>query len=67
MSPKNLMTIAECEKAIQVIEMIPTNIIGGMKAFPSGRETYLTASAQKKVEALERRITELSEGNEDDE
>ena len=51
-----LERIAELNKSILRIEHDYTNVIGGLKAWDSGRETFLKPSAQKKLNRL---ITEL--------
>jgi len=59
-------TIKECLKAIERIEMNPSNVIGGSKTFFSGKTTYLTDKAKKKIAALEKRINELGSNTIDD-
>ena len=63
MLPNN---IKECLKAIERIEMNPSNVIGGSKAFFSGKTTYLTDKAKTKIAALEKRIDELGSNTIDD-
>lgn len=52
----DLKTYAACAKAIRDIEMDPTNIVGGYAAWTSGKTTYLTTAATRKVEAIERKM-----------
>lgn len=51
----NMKSASDCYKAIDAIWGDYANCLGGIKAFMSGRQTYLTESAKKKVEALERK------------
>lgn len=59
MRANQLKTISECAKAIEAIEMNPKSVIGGNNAFFSGKRTYLTESAKRKVEALNRQMEKL--------
>ena len=50
-----------CSEAIRSIEMDYRNIIGGIKAATSGERTYLTRTAEQKIEAINRRLNKLAE------
>lgn len=55
-----LESSSQCYDTIDRIWDDSDNIQGGIKAFMSGKTTYLTATAKKKVEAIERRAIVLS-------
>jgi len=54
-SVSNMKSASDCYKAIDDIWMDYRNCLGGIKAFVSGKTTYLTDIAKKKVESLERK------------
>lgn len=56
-SVSGMKSASDCYKAIDAIWGDCANCLGGIKAFTSGRQTYLTETAKKKVEALERKAT----------
>ncbi len=66
MRANQLKAIKDCLKAIEAIEMNPSNVVGGSAAFFSGRRTELTEKAKRRVEALNRQIEKLG-GDSDDE
>lgn len=51
----SMKSSSDCYTAIDKIWNDHRNCLGGIIAFNSGKQTYLTATAKKKVEALERR------------
>ncbi len=55
---------ADCWKAIEQIENDSQNIIGGTSAWLSGKQTFLTEAAKKKIAALENRAYSFTEGEE---
>ena len=59
-----LNTWVECYDAVRAIGADPRNVKGGMRAWCSGYETELTAAAQRKVEAIERKMEKLEEEEE---
>ena len=48
--------IAELEKQISIIEANPYNVIGGLKAWTSGRTTELRPVVAKRLKALQKRL-----------
>ena len=52
----NLKDFTDCMEAIESIEMDHRNVLGGRKAFFSGYATELTVVAQKKVDAIQRKM-----------
>lgn len=61
-SDVNVMGMTSSSQCHQFIENIwndSRNIQGGAVAFMSGKQTFLTKTAQKKVEALERKAEQL--------
>lgn len=67
-SDVNLSTLtsySECYAAIDAIESDYRNIQGGIKAWNSGRQTFLKAGAKKKISALVRHASTFD--NEDQE
>jgi len=48
-----MKSASECYDMIDSIWNDHRNCLGGITAFASGKQTYLTAVAKKKVEALE--------------
>ena len=56
-----LEDVFSCSEAIRSIEMDYRNIIGGIKAATSGERTYLTCTAEQKIEAINRRLNKLAE------
>lgn len=55
-----------CIKAIELIEMDFVNTVGGQKAFFSGYGTEFTASAIKKIAAINAKIDKMFLGCEDE-
>lgn len=60
-----LTTFEEHLKAIESIEHDYENCVGGIRAWRSGYETYLTDAAKKKIAAIEKRIDRLFPIDED--
>lgn len=60
-----IKTADECFDLIDKIRGDYRNVVGGMKAWYSGRNTELTPSAKKKIDALEKRIDVLSPDDDD--
>ena len=56
-----LERIAELNKSILRIERDYTNVIGGLKAWDSGRTTELKPSAQKKIDKLTKELDKLQD------
>lgn len=54
-----LNTWDECYLAVKQIEDDHRNIIGGITAWNSGRETHLKAGAQNKINALDAKMVRL--------
>lgn len=54
-SVSSMKSYTECYDAIDAIENDYRNTRGGITAWMSGYTTYLTATAQKKVDALKRK------------
>jgi hypothetical protein len=63
---RELETVIECLDAIEAIEQDHVNTVGGINAFYSGRETFLTAGAQRKIEAIRRRLEGLVDGDDEE-
>jgi len=61
-----LGTYNQCYEAIKDIENDFRNTVGGHKAWVSGYQTYLTATAKKKIAQIDARIERLF-GEPDDE
>lgn len=57
----NMKSASDCYKAIDAIWGDSRNCLGGIVAFMSGKQTYLTETAKKKVEALERKAISFPE------
>ena len=57
----NLKTWEECDAAVEAIENDYVNIQGGLKAWDSGYQTHLLPSAQKKIDAINRKGDRLAE------
>lgn len=55
----SLKTFNDCLEAIESIENDYQNVLGGLKAWNSGRETTLTREAQKKIKAIETKMGTL--------
>lgn len=51
--------VNELEMKIRIIEASPASYIGGSKSYFSGYTTYLKPAAQKKVDALNKKIEKL--------
>ena len=65
---RELKTVQDCYAAVEAIEDDWLNVQGGLKAWTSGDETHLTSEAQRKVDALHRKIDKLFRcGDQDDE
>jgi len=58
----SLKTPADCSEAMESIADDHRNISGGLKAFNSGYQTYLTVEAQRKLDAISRKFDKLTEG-----
>lgn len=56
----SITSASDCYTMIDRIWMDSRNCQGGIAAFMSGKQTYLTAAAKRKVEALERRAMTLN-------
>jgi len=54
-----LKTYEELYEARDSIENDPTNIVGGMGAYCSGYQSDLKVAAQKKIDAIERKIKKM--------
>ena len=54
-----MKTYDQIEKEIRKIEMDPRSVIGGSKEFFSGRPTYLTPAAKKKIDRLEKEQSKI--------
>ncbi|TPG88090.1 hypothetical protein EAH72_33740 [Pseudomonas caspiana] len=63
----NLMTYIACEEALEGMGMCASNVIGGSNAFFSGKQTVLTATAQKKYSAIKEKMQRMAERLSDDE
>jgi len=61
----DLETYCEHEDAIESIEIDYHNIKGGFDAWDSGWETYLTITAQAKVDAIRKRMDRLFTSEDD--
>jgi hypothetical protein len=51
---------AEIEKEILRIETNPSNVIGGLKAWNSGRTTELKPAVAKRLKALQKRLDQIT-------
>ncbi len=51
--------INNLEIQIAVLYRIPSNVIGGSKAYMSGKQTYLTPAAQRKADKLNAQLNAL--------
>ncbi len=60
-----LTSWGECSDAIDAIEAEPRNIKGSYRAWASGYETELTAAAQRKVDAIRRKMDKFDKEDED--
>lgn len=56
---RDLVTFEDHEEAIEAIENDYHNVIGGIDAWISGRETFLLEGAKKKIEAIKARMDRL--------
>jgi hypothetical protein len=54
-----LEQVNELEIRIKIIEASPASYIGGSKSYFSGSQTHLKPDAQKKVDALNKKIEKL--------
>lgn len=55
----NLKTYEDCDKAIDLIESDYHNVIGGFKAWNSGKQTFLLKSAEVKINAIKNKQERL--------
>jgi len=55
----NLKTSCDCHDAIDSIATDHRNCLGGLKAWNSGKPTYLTKAAEKKVLAINTKLDKL--------
>ncbi len=55
----NLKTYEDCDKAIDSIENDYHNVIGGFKAWNSGKQTYLLKGAETKIQAIKNKQERL--------
>lgn len=62
----DLVTWEDHDEAIAGIEGDYLNVVGGLDAWLSGRETHLLESAKKKIEAIRARQYRLFPCNEDE-
>ena len=62
----DLKDCTDCLQATESIQLDHRNTLGGWAAFNSGDQTYLTAEACRKVEAIGRKFDRLSEQQQDD-
>lgn len=62
----NLMTYSACADALEGMEMCASNLIGGNKAFFSGKQTFFTATAQKKYGAIQAKMKRLAEQDDEE-
>jgi len=51
--------IADIERQITVLEVTPENYLGGAKAYFSGCQTFLKPAAQRKLDALNKKLDAL--------
>jgi hypothetical protein len=51
--------VNELEMKIRIIESSPASYSGGSKSYFSGLQTYLKPAAQKKIDALNKKIEKL--------
>lgn len=51
--------ITEIERQISIIEHTASNYIGGDKAYYSGNQTFLKPAAQRRVDALNKKLDVL--------
>ena len=58
-SLNGLNTIAELVEAIESLENDPRNVVGGLRQWNSGYQTELLLSAQRKLDAMERKLEKL--------
>lgn len=59
----DLKTWQDCCNAITCIETDYVNVVGGLRAWNSCRETKLTKTAQQKIDAIERKLEQLDASN----
>lgn len=55
----DLKTMDQCDEAVEAIEQDYQNCSGGISAWTSGRETYMTTGAQNKIDAINRKNSRL--------
>ena len=60
-----LKSASDCYNMIDKILSDPRNCLGGIMAFNSGKQTFPTASAKRKIEALEKRASSFADCEED--
>ena len=63
---KDLVDGVDMMQAIDMIEKDARNIIGGHAAWASGRQTYMSVAAQKKIDAINRKFDKLYCGEDDE-
>ena len=63
---KDLNSYDECSEAIEYIESDYQNTLGGLTAWNSGMQTHLTAAAEKKIAAIQKRMDEKWPDEEED-
>ena len=56
---RDLTTYEECDRAIDSVKTDWRNVVGGIDAWNSGRETILTTTAQRKIDSLQRKIDKM--------
>ena len=60
-STLKLEECTEIEKEILRIEANPYNVIGGLKAWNSGRTTELKPTVAKRLKALQKRLDQITD------
>ena len=58
---EKLAKCARLELAIRLIESDPKNVIGGLAAWNSGRPTELKPAAANKLQALQKRLDNITD------
>lgn len=62
---QSFQTSSDCWKAVELIESDSRNVVGGAKAWNSGKQIYFTEAAKSKIAALEARANKPSPNEED--
>ena len=57
---RTLTTYEQCAEAIEAIESDYGNVAGGLRAWNSGTQTHLTASAARKVVSIQAKMTRMT-------